>query len=201
MIQLRKTSSFTKLTILNLLLIMMLSFNTSHAQATASGEALATVLAGLAVVAVQDLQFGNVLQGVAKSVANDDAVNAGIFTITGEGGSGISVFLSLPEYLATAARHALAGPPGPVLLELPTDVLAEEIDTNDVQHHPWPTRQAPAAEAKEIERAAAMISFWISSVCSMKVVAASATSSLAAASSASLTVQANLCCLATICSG
>ena len=64
----------------------------------------------------------------------------------------------LPEYLATAARHALAGPPGPVLLELPTDVLAEQIDVEDVQHHPWPTRQAPAAEISEIERAADMIS-------------------------------------------
>jgi len=63
----------------------------------------------------------------------------------------------LPEYLATAARHALAGPPGPVLLELPTDVLAETIDVSAVQHHPWPSRQAPAAEEREILRVVDMI--------------------------------------------
>jgi acetolactate synthase-1/2/3 large subunit len=63
----------------------------------------------------------------------------------------------LPEYLATAARHALAGPPGPVALELPTDVLAEQLDGDTVQHHPWPSRQAPSAEEREITRAAALI--------------------------------------------
>jgi acetolactate synthase-1/2/3 large subunit len=63
----------------------------------------------------------------------------------------------LPEYLATAARHALAGPPGPVVLELPTDILAEQLDADAVQHHPWPQRQAPAAEEREITRAADMI--------------------------------------------
>lgn len=63
----------------------------------------------------------------------------------------------LPEYLATAARHALAGPPGPVVLELPTDVLSEQVDAEAVQHHPWPSRQAPAAEEREIVRAAALI--------------------------------------------
>jgi acetolactate synthase-1/2/3 large subunit len=63
----------------------------------------------------------------------------------------------LPEYLATAARHALAGPPGPVVLELPIDVLAEQVDADAVQHHPWPSRQAPAAEEREIARAAAVI--------------------------------------------
>jgi len=63
----------------------------------------------------------------------------------------------LPEYLATAGRHALAGPPGPVVLELPTDILAEQIDVDQVQHHPWPSRQAPAADGHEIEKAAALI--------------------------------------------
>jgi len=63
----------------------------------------------------------------------------------------------LPEYLATAARNALAGPPGPVVLELPNDILAEEIDADTVQHHPWPSRQAPAADGHEIAQAADMI--------------------------------------------
>ncbi len=63
----------------------------------------------------------------------------------------------LPEYLAAAARHALAGPPGPVMLELPTDVLAEEVDEAAVVCDPWPTRQAPQPDPALIERAAALI--------------------------------------------
>lgn len=63
----------------------------------------------------------------------------------------------LPEYLSTAARHAMAGPPGPVVLELPTDLLADQVDSDAVQHHPWPSRQAPAADEREIARAANMI--------------------------------------------
>jgi thiamine pyrophosphate-dependent acetolactate synthase large subunit-like protein len=63
----------------------------------------------------------------------------------------------LSEYLATAARHALAGPPGPVVLELPTDVLAEQADANSVAYHLWPSRQAPAADEREIALAAKMI--------------------------------------------
>lgn len=63
----------------------------------------------------------------------------------------------LPEYLATAARHALAGPPGPVVLELPIDVLTDQVDADVVQHHPWPLRQALAADEREIARAANVI--------------------------------------------
>lgn len=63
----------------------------------------------------------------------------------------------LPEYLATAARHALAGPPGPVVLELPIDVLTDQVDADVVQHHPWPLRQALAADEREIARAANLI--------------------------------------------
>jgi acetolactate synthase-1/2/3 large subunit len=63
----------------------------------------------------------------------------------------------VPEYLAAAARNALSGPPGPVVLELPTDVLADQVDPDTVQHHPWPSRQAPAADAREITQAADII--------------------------------------------
>ncbi|MEE8306343.1 MAG: thiamine pyrophosphate-binding protein [Gammaproteobacteria bacterium] len=63
----------------------------------------------------------------------------------------------LPEYLATAARHALAGSPGPVVLELPIDVLTDQVDADVVQHHPWPSRQALAADEREIARAANVI--------------------------------------------
>jgi hypothetical protein len=80
---------------------MLVGASSVTAQETASGLVFANVLAGLSVTAVQDLNFGDVLQGIAKNVANDDAVNAGIFTITGEAGAGITVYMALPEYLAT----------------------------------------------------------------------------------------------------
>ncbi|HKK20004.1 MAG TPA: hypothetical protein VJ983_00915, partial [candidate division Zixibacteria bacterium] len=44
---------------------------------------------------------GTVFQGVAKAVAND-AAEAGVFTVSGQAGSGISVYLQLPDYMATA---------------------------------------------------------------------------------------------------
>ncbi len=72
------------------------------AQDVANGSATANVQAALAIVATQDLQFGSVFQGVAKSVTNDDAAAAGIFTITGAAGSGISAYMSLPQYISTA---------------------------------------------------------------------------------------------------
>lgn len=72
------------------------------AQDVANGSATANVQAALAVVATQDLQFGSVFQGVAKSVANNDAAAAGIFTITGAASAGISAYMTLPQYIATA---------------------------------------------------------------------------------------------------
>jgi len=74
----------------------------SYAQDAANGLAVANVLTALAVTAVQDLDFGDVFQGVGKTVPNNDALNSGIFVITGEGSAGISVYITLPPYLATA---------------------------------------------------------------------------------------------------
>ncbi len=91
--------------------LALVSASPVSAQYVANGLATADVMASLAVIAVQDLQFGNVLQGVAKSVTNDDAANAGIFTITGAAGAGINVAIALPEYMATATgddRMAIA---------------------------------------------------------------------------------------------
>lgn len=63
----------------------------------------------------------------------------------------------IPEYLAKAARYALAGPPGPVFLELPSDILAEQVDDSALPHHPWPVRQTPVADEQAIERAAELV--------------------------------------------
>ena len=88
--------------VLTVLVLALLAVpSTLMAQDVATGSATATVQAILAVVATQALQFGTVYQGVPTSVANADAL-AGIFTITGQGGSGISIYAQLPDYLATA---------------------------------------------------------------------------------------------------
>lgn len=71
------------------------------AQDVAVGQATATVLAVLTVTAPQDLNFGNVLQGVPTSVPRTDAANAGIFQIAGEGSVNqeVSMHMQLPDYL------------------------------------------------------------------------------------------------------
>ena len=82
--------------------LMLLFVNTGHTQDVANGQATATILAVLSVTAAQALQFGNVFQGVMKSQDETSDANSGIFSITGAVSSGISIFLSLPEYLALA---------------------------------------------------------------------------------------------------
>lgn len=73
-----------------------------QAQDVANGTATATVLAVLTVSNTAPLAFGNIFQGVATTVANSDAA-AGIFTIVGAAGAGITLYLNLPDYLATAS--------------------------------------------------------------------------------------------------
>lgn len=73
-----------------------------QAQDVAAGSATATVQTPLTVTATAALAFGTIFQGVAASVPETDA-NAGIFTITGQAGSGISVYLQLPDYMSTAS--------------------------------------------------------------------------------------------------
>jgi hypothetical protein len=76
--------------------------STASPQDVAVGQATATVLAVLAVSATSVLAFGTVYQGVPVSIANNNA-SAGVFTITGEAGAGISIYMQLPDYLATAS--------------------------------------------------------------------------------------------------
>ena len=84
------------------LAIVVLSALPVVGQEVAVGRATADVLAGLTVLAVQDLEFGSVLQGVAKSQPRDDDVNSGIFSIGGEIAAGITISLTLPDYIALA---------------------------------------------------------------------------------------------------
>ena len=83
------------------MLLLIPSYST-WAQDVAAGQAIATVLASLAVTATQPLDFGNVFQGVAKIQDQTDDALSGIFSITGEGSAGISIYLTLPQYIALA---------------------------------------------------------------------------------------------------
>ena len=85
--------------------IVVVSCAGIFAQDVAVGQALANVLASLQVTSVQDLDFGNVLQGVTATVPRTDAANAGIFQIAGEGSANqeVSMFLQLPSYLWNSA--------------------------------------------------------------------------------------------------
>ena len=84
-------------------IISVLTVCNISAQDVANGSATANVQTALSIVAIQNLQFGSVFQGVAKTVANDDAASSGIFTITGASSAGISAYMTLPQYIATAS--------------------------------------------------------------------------------------------------
>jgi hypothetical protein len=80
---------------------VMLLPSAAQSQDVAVGSATATVLAALSVTATQALAFGDVFQGIPKSVANTDGA-AGIFTMSGTANAGISLYLELPDYLTLA---------------------------------------------------------------------------------------------------
>lgn len=83
-------------------LTLMMSPSSVKAQDVATGEATATVQTILAVTATSSLIFGSVYQGVAATIANTVG-DAGVFTITGQGLAGLSLYLALPEFMATAS--------------------------------------------------------------------------------------------------
>ena len=63
----------------------------------------------------------------------------------------------IPELVATAFRHAFAGPPGPVYLDMPGDVLYRDVDAADVR---WVRadagRQRPLGDPRLVDRAIAL---------------------------------------------
>ncbi len=82
-------------------LVILVGSSGVLAQDVAVGSATATVQAVLAVTATAALAFGTVYQGIPKSIANNNA-SAGIYTIAGQGGAGVSVYMQLPDYLNTS---------------------------------------------------------------------------------------------------
>jgi hypothetical protein len=72
---------------------------TVQSQEVAVGQATATVLAALVVTSIQDLNFGDILQGVPSSADIDVVAEAADFSVVGSGGSEVALYLQLPEYL------------------------------------------------------------------------------------------------------
>ena len=66
----------------------------------------------------------------------------------------------IPEMIDRAVRAATTGKPGPVYLDLPGDVLFEEVDESDIE---WPApwdpaaRPRPAARAEDVARLVALL--------------------------------------------
>ena len=96
--------SRTKLTVIPVILAIVMIFAGSSAvmaQDVANGSATATVVTPLTVTATSPLAFGTVYQGVPKSVSKNTA-DAGVFDITGQANADLLLYLSMPEFLATA---------------------------------------------------------------------------------------------------
>jgi acetolactate synthase-1/2/3 large subunit len=64
----------------------------------------------------------------------------------------------IPEYIAMAFRHCLAGRPGPVYLEIPADVFLNSVEESSVE---WPkdyrTTARPAGDPDQIQKALSML--------------------------------------------
>jgi hypothetical protein len=98
----KQLSLRSKWSVVAILIVVVMAAGSVQAQDVANGQATATVLAALSVTAAQALQFGNVYQGVAKTQDETDDALSGIFDIVGAGSAGISIYLTLPQYMALA---------------------------------------------------------------------------------------------------
>lgn len=85
------------------IIVVILLAGTHHvaAQDVANGIAMANVVTALTVIASSPLDFGDVYPGVAKTVDKNTAA-AGVFDILGYANADLMMYLSLPEFLATA---------------------------------------------------------------------------------------------------
>lgn len=98
----KQLSQGPRWSIIAVLVVLIVAAGSVQGQDVANGQATATVLAALSVSATQALQFGNVYQGVAKTQDETDDALSGIFDIVGAGSAGISIYVTLPQYLALA---------------------------------------------------------------------------------------------------
>ncbi len=72
--------------------------NNVTSQDVAVGSATVIGVQGITITSPQELDFGDILQGIPKSIGNND-ISAGIFEISGQNEAGVNLQLQLPEYL------------------------------------------------------------------------------------------------------
>ena len=82
----------------------------AKAQESATIQALATVISSLSIVGVNNLQFGNVTPGVAKSVDKATPGFAGQWDITGTPGAEITIDFTLPDSLLRVSDSTVGMP-------------------------------------------------------------------------------------------
>ena len=97
-------------TVLSAVLAAGFSFGavTLEAQTSADIQATATVLSAVTVTAGNDLQFGNVTPGVAKTVGIADA-GAGRFDVIKAATQGVTLSFTLPTDLTSGANNLPIG--------------------------------------------------------------------------------------------
>ncbi len=78
------------------------------------------MVATITVTTSADLTFGDVLQGVRKTIANN-ATAAAVFSISGQTDAGVNLTLMLPEYMALAD--------GSARMQMSFDVTDASVDT------------------------------------------------------------------------
>jgi len=81
------------------LLLKIFTADSVTPQDSAVGSATTIGVQAITITSPQPLDFGDILQGIPKSVTNND-VSAGIFEISGQNQAGINLYLQLPEYLS-----------------------------------------------------------------------------------------------------
>ncbi len=86
------------------LFVILAGTTAIKAQDIAIGQATANVLAVLAVTSTHDLVFGDVYQGVSHDASKTVIADAGVFQVTGEGGSEVAMYLQLPDHLWNATN-------------------------------------------------------------------------------------------------
>jgi hypothetical protein len=111
--------------VIAVLLSVLLAPGKVASQDIAVGSADAMVLTAISINSPQGLDFGNVQQGVPKSVASNNS-SAAIFEITGASQSGINLYLQLPQYMThTSGSDRLT------ILFGPTDASVDTTSAGD----------------------------------------------------------------------
>ena len=71
--------------------------------------ATASVQSPITVTGAQNLAFGNVFPGVAKTVAYSDATNGGLFSVTGQASTPVTYSFTLPANLTSGGNNLPIG--------------------------------------------------------------------------------------------